>query len=52
MVGLSYLSTFVFGFNSIGLVLYAGQLALGLDEDSEKKTSTNEVPPAKDELEQ
>lgn len=38
MVGLAYLSTFVFAFNSVGLTLYAGQLAFGLDDDT-KETS-------------
>lgn len=34
--GLCYLATFVFGMNSVGLLLYSGQLALNsFSEDSE-----------------
>lgn len=49
MVGLAYLSTFVFAFNSVGLVLYAGQLALGLDEEADKQTKKGETLVAKKE---
>ncbi|GAQ79485.1 hypothetical protein KFL_000310350 [Klebsormidium nitens] len=43
VVGLAYLSTFVFAFNSVGLVLYAGQLALGLDEEGDKQPKKKEA---------
>lgn len=58
MNGLCYLATFIFGINSVGLVLYAGQLAINsfmegsTDEESENKdekqssspSSTTETP--------
>ncbi|TQE04977.1 hypothetical protein C1H46_009448 [Malus baccata] len=39
--GLCYLATFVFGINAVGLVLYAGQLAINsIMEDTNEKTQT------------
>ncbi|THU52854.1 hypothetical protein C4D60_Mb10t08300 [Musa balbisiana] len=40
--GLCYLATFVFGVNSIGLMLYAGQLALGSITENPKTSPTSE----------
>ncbi|KAJ8479747.1 hypothetical protein OPV22_023474 [Ensete ventricosum] len=40
--GLCYLATFVFGVNSIGLILYAGQLALGSITENPKTSPTSE----------
>lgn len=41
--GLCYLATFVFGANSVGLILYAGQLALGsFDESSNAPTTVKD----------
>lgn len=45
MNGLCYLATFVFGINSVGLVLYAGQLAI----NSFMEGSTNKEAETKDE---
>ncbi|KAL5564315.1 hypothetical protein UlMin_027479 [Ulmus minor] len=40
--GLCYLATFVFGINSVGLFLYAGQLAINsfMEESSDKETES------------
>lgn len=39
MNGLCYLATFIFGINSVGLILYSGQLAINsFMEGSEKET--------------
>ncbi|XP_042040416.1 uncharacterized protein LOC121785982 [Salvia splendens] len=39
--GMCYLATFVFGFNSVGLFLYTGQLAMNRDRVSEDKPNFN-----------
>lgn len=38
--GICYLATFVFGVNSVGLILYAGQLALGSFGESSNTPTT------------
>lgn len=47
--GICYLATFVFGLNSIGLLLYSGQLALNFfsddDESSSKESKGQPSPP-------
>lgn len=42
MNGLTYLATFVFGLNSLGLFLYSGQLAINsfMEGSTEKKTES------------
>jgi Protein of unknown function (DUF3082) len=53
--GLCYLATFLFGINSAGLMIYAIQLALGSNSDSDNSNEPtpkndgnqfNSVPPA------
>ena len=39
--GMCYLATFVFGFNSVGLFLYTGQLAMNRDRVIEDKPNFN-----------
>jgi hypothetical protein len=42
--GLTYLATFIFGLNSIGLFLYSGQLALkSFEGDSTEKETENKI---------
>lgn len=46
--GLCYLATFVFGINSIGLILYSGQLTInalmgGSKDDDEQSSFSNPV---------
>ena len=43
MNGLCYLATFVFGINSVGLFLYAGQLAINSSAEESKKKETENM---------
>lgn len=43
MNGLCYLATFVFGINSVGLVLYAGQLAINSSAEESKEKETENM---------